>query len=173
MDRCLDSRRHVTDPMQGFRHGVGGFTEGDQLAARIRQFGKFKRRLSNSFPEFHERLFGFGGVTDPRGKCHFGLLEVCGCVHGFEPHAHRCRATGQRRTHTRLERHARHRESLAQYRRAAFAQSRKPRAGHLPHAAYRRPDQLRGLRHRSLQCRDVGSKVDSQEAHAPGVASTG
>lgn len=64
MDRCLDSRRHVTDPTQGFRHGVGGFSEGDQLAISIRRFGKLKRRLRTGFLLFDERLFYFGGITD-------------------------------------------------------------------------------------------------------------
>jgi hypothetical protein len=66
IDRCLHARRHVADAPQGFGHGVGGFPEGNQLAAGIRQFGELEGRFRAQLAEFGQRLFGHRRVAYQR-----------------------------------------------------------------------------------------------------------
>ncbi|MCX6879068.1 MAG: hypothetical protein NTW21_35455 [Verrucomicrobia bacterium] len=172
VDRRLHARRHVADAPQGFWHGVGGFPEGDQLAAGIGQFGELERRLGTELPEFCQRLLGLGRITDQSGECHLRLLEVGGGGDRLHADAHCGGSTRQGRADARLERNPAHLKPLAKRRRATLAKSGQPRARHFPHAAGGCGDKFGGTGQRPLQGGDVGSKRDSEGAHAPGAEST-
>ena len=172
IDRCLHARGHIADSPQGFGHRVGGFTKGDQLAAGIRQFGKFKRRLRSEFAELGEGLFRLSRIADQGGERYLGLLEVSGRIDRLHTDADCRRAARESRTDTRLESGASHREAFAECRRPTFAHASQSRSGHLSHATGGCRNEFRCPRHGPLQGGDVGSKGDGQGAHAPGMEST-
>ena len=79
--------------MQGPVPVTGTLTEGDELTSGIGEFRKLERRLGRELAELGESLLGFACVTEQRGECHLGLLEVCGGSDRLDSHAHGSCAT--------------------------------------------------------------------------------
>ena len=155
------------------RHGVGGFTEGDELASGVGQVGKLEGRLCAELAEFGECLFGLGRIANHRGEGDLGLFEVGRSGDGFGADPHGGSSTRQRGSDGRLECGSRHAESLLQGSGTTFAEPRQPGPTHLCHALCRCPDQFGGTSHGTLQRGNVSSKGDGQGTHGPGAESTG